>query len=447
MKPNPVVILHGWNDTSESFKPLANWLRTQGFNVVPIWLGDYLSLNDEITLKDLGTAFQRALRDNAVPQTPHAFDVIVHSTGGLVIREYLRQYFAEAPGTTPVQNLLMFSPANLGSPLAAMGKSVLGRLFDGWGWDHLGQTGQAILNALDMASPYSWDLAGADLLDPANAVFAPQNTLVTVIVGTAAYPGIKSVVHQDGGDGTVLVSTANLNVSKLTLDCAAPDPITTTLIPLNCPALALAVLNRDHTDIHDPTISDPNDPTVAGDWARLVLAALNSSPTNYAAQVNDCAQVSQRTFAAGLLGPNPDRYHQYQLLVVHVHDQFGDPVPDYVVEFYQEANDATDAVFTEIHGNILVKVTTNSVDPSYRSFLFDTNLLNDFLAANPNAQIEMSVSAASVSARIYYRNPSRGIALFTGAARGLLLPNAALLVDVTLYRDSIPDIFKLTPAV
>ena len=90
--------------------------------MTPIFLGDYLSMNDEVTLKDLGYAFIRALRDKQVPQTPHAFDVIVHSTGGLVIREYLRQACEGTPEMTPVQNLLMFSPANFGSPLAALGK-------------------------------------------------------------------------------------------------------------------------------------------------------------------------------------------------------------------------------------------------------------------------------------------------------------------------------------
>jgi hypothetical protein len=442
MRPNPVVILHGWNDTSVSFQPLAGWLRTQGFDVVPIFLGDYLTLNDEITLQDLGTAFQRALRDRAVPQTPHAFDVIVHSTGGLVIREYLRQVCAGTPANSPVQNLLMFSPADFGSPLATMGKSVLGRLFDGWGWDHLGQTGQAILNALEMASPYSWELACGDLLDPNNAVFLPANTLVTVIAGTAAYSGIKSVLHENGGDGTVLVSTANLNTQMLQLDCEAPDPINVTIVPPNCPPIALAVLNRDHSASHDP--ADPRQPA---EWARLVLAALTIAPAQYAAHSQDCQQVSQQTFAAGLLTANPERYHQYQVLVVRVRDQFGAPVPDYVLEFYQEANDAADAVFTAIHGDIMVKATKNTVDASYRSFLFDLNTLNDFLAANPTAQIEMSVTAASVSERIFYRNPTRGVPIFTGTGRPLLTPNSPLLVDVMLYRDSIPGVFQLTPAV
>jgi pimeloyl-ACP methyl ester carboxylesterase len=442
MKPNPVVILHGWSDNSASFKPLAAWLRGQGFQVTPIFLGDYLSMNDEVTLKDLGYAFIRALRDKQVPQTPHAFDVIVHSTGGLVIREYLRQACEGTPEMTPVQNLLMFSPANFGSPLAALGKTVLGRLINGWNWDHLGQTGQAILNGLELASPYSWDLAMSDLLNPMNVVYDPKNTLVTVIGGTAAYAGFRSALHENGSDGTVRVSTATLNTALLRLDCQGPGPIISQLVDKVTPVVALAVLDRDHSAVHDPA-----DPRQTDQWAQLVINALTMDPTKYADHVAQCDQVTQQTFANGIANsPNPERYSQFQTLVVRVHDQFGDPVPDYMLEFYQEAGDDADNVFSAIHGDILEKVTTNSVDPSYRSFLFNITSLRAYLAQNPNAAIEMSVSAASVSERIMYRNPAGGVPMFTGAAQDLIRPNTPLLVDIVLYRDSAPGVFYLTAA-
>src|SRR5437867_830997 len=88
----PVIILHGWSDSSDSFRSLAGWLEQNGFNVIDIYLGDYLSMNDEITLTDLGVAFERALAEKNIAQNRFSFDVIVHSTGGLVIREYLRQF-------------------------------------------------------------------------------------------------------------------------------------------------------------------------------------------------------------------------------------------------------------------------------------------------------------------------------------------------------------------
>ena len=217
----PVVILHGWSDNSDSFVPLASWLKEQGFNVTNIYLGDYLSMNDEITLYDLGSAFQKALKDKQIPLTRYSFDLVVHSTGGLVAREFLRQVCPGDASATPVKRLCMMAPANFGSPLAKLGKSVWGRFSKGWDWDHLGQTGEEILNALELASPYSWALAQEDLFNEQFKVFDPANTMATVLVGTTAYTGIRSVMHEDGSDGTVRVSTANLNAHDLKRDAAA----------------------------------------------------------------------------------------------------------------------------------------------------------------------------------------------------------------------------------
>lgn len=442
MRPNPIVVLHGWSDTSQSFVSLAAWLRGRGFNVAPVFLGDYLSMNDEITVEDLGDAFRRALEANGVAQGPHAFDVIVHSTGGLVIREYLRQICAGQPDRTPVQNLLMFSPANFGSPLATLGKSLLGRLTDGWNWDHFGQTGRAILDALELASPYAWDLAMADLFDATWPVYDPARTFVTVVAGTAAYPGFRAALHENGSDGTVRVSTASLNATLLRLNCAGPDPIAAQAVPRSSPPLALAVLDRDHSAIHDP-----GDPRQTAEWEQIVSDALSLGATDYAAHTARCAQVAQATFAAGLAqAANPERYHQYQTLMVRVRDQFGAPVSDYMLEFYQEAGDAADDVFSALHGDILEKVTTNSVDSSYRSFLLDCTGLTAFLDANPDAQVELSISAAHLSERIVYRNPQRGVMMFTGADRTFVRPNATLMIDFTLYRDPTADVFRVTPA-
>jgi esterase/lipase len=37
---NQVAILHGWSDNSESFQPLAKFLKQNGFSAVPIFLGN-----------------------------------------------------------------------------------------------------------------------------------------------------------------------------------------------------------------------------------------------------------------------------------------------------------------------------------------------------------------------------------------------------------------------
>jgi pimeloyl-ACP methyl ester carboxylesterase len=436
----PVIILHGWSDTSNSFRSLAGWLQQNGFNVIDIYLGDYLSMNDEITLPDLGAAFGRALNAHNIPQTRFSFDAIVHSTGGLVIREYLRQVCSGNASRTPVKHLCMMAPANFGSPLARLGKSVLGRLFKGWSWDHFGQTGQKILNALELASPYSCELAEQDLFDPKFKIFDSRNTITTVLAGTAPYSDfMRSTVHENGSDGTVRVSTANLNAHYFTLDFGDITKPNFSPRPRNVAAIAFAVFDRDHTEIHDPNAKEQMEL-----WQKTVLDALTIDSRDYRRHVTQCNNLTKKTLADGISGKNKEWFHQYQHVVFRVHDQFGEAIPDYVVEFYQEDDDPKDKVFNKVHSEILEKVTANSSDASYRSFLFDTTDLCKYLDSATEPDIQMSISAANISKRILYRNPVSGIAVFIGKNRDFLFPNEPVLVDVTLHREQAAEVFKLT---
>ena len=55
--------------------------------------GYYVTLNNEVTIKDLGEAFDRALRmtkfASDIPGDAWTFDAVVHSTGMLVLRQWL----------------------------------------------------------------------------------------------------------------------------------------------------------------------------------------------------------------------------------------------------------------------------------------------------------------------------------------------------------------------
>src|SRR3989338_8019964 len=93
----PVVILHGYSDNSKSFEPLAKFLKDHGFQVVNLWLADYLSMFDELTIHDLGQAMGAALTDQQIPQLPKSFNLIAHSTGGLVVRAFLAHYYYGHP--------------------------------------------------------------------------------------------------------------------------------------------------------------------------------------------------------------------------------------------------------------------------------------------------------------------------------------------------------------
>ena len=445
----PVIILHGWSDTKKSFQPLADYLKGKGFNVVDIWLGNYISMHDQITLPDLGLAFINALKAENVPTTPHAFDLIVHSTGGLVAREFLRQICALPEGgrdakLTPVRRLVMLAPANFGSPLAALGKSVLGRILKGWTWDlkHLGETGQRVLNALELASPYSWQLALDDLFDPNFPIFDPANVLTTVMVGSAPYPGIRSIAHEAGSDGTVRVSTANLNAHYFLADFKDPDKPTIKREARLAKPIAFAVLDRNHTSIHDP-----DEATQHAEWETTLLGALSVTPDTYDAHVIACEALATRTFAAH---PDPadDNFHQYMHVVFRLRDQFGGPIPDYVIDFY-DPEDKSDVAYQAIHGKIVEKVTAYSQDSSYRSFLMDMTDLLDFLDKNPAAEVDLSVAAAQLSDDVGFANPSKkalGLDVFDTKDHTFIFPNQPVLVELVLYREPDEGVFELSKA-
>ena len=106
-----VAILHGWSDKSESFQPLAEFLKSRGYQAVPIFLGDYISLRDDVNIDDVAKRMEEVVRAKmARPKTARdhlasEFDLIVHSTGGLVARRWISNNYADRP--CPVKNLIM----------------------------------------------------------------------------------------------------------------------------------------------------------------------------------------------------------------------------------------------------------------------------------------------------------------------------------------------------
>ncbi|MFA7053932.1 MAG: hypothetical protein WC328_13045 [Kiritimatiellia bacterium] len=179
-----------------------------GTQIEEIHLGDYISLNDHVTFNDLTEAMEKAWTERKLPREPRSVDAVVHSTGGLVIRDWLVKYCK--PETAPIKRLLMLAPANFGSPLAHTGRSVIGRAVKGWGGSKLFETGTQILKGLELASPYSWNLAERDLFGEEKAFYGPGRILCTVLVGNTGYSGISATANKPGSDGTVRVSTAGV---------------------------------------------------------------------------------------------------------------------------------------------------------------------------------------------------------------------------------------------
>ena len=88
-----LLLLHGYSATGQAFLPWRDALAAKGIATNMISVGNYVTLNNEVTIKDLGDAFDRALRLGVSALNPDPndftweFDAIVHSTGMLVLRD------------------------------------------------------------------------------------------------------------------------------------------------------------------------------------------------------------------------------------------------------------------------------------------------------------------------------------------------------------------------
>ncbi len=425
------IILHGYSDTYTSFRPLRDFLGAQGFAVTDILLANYVSMEDNLTIQDLAKAFAAAL---AAQKVEEPFNLIVHSTGALVAREWLARFYLEAGKACPLTRLLMLAPANFGSPLAGLGKTMFGRVIKGWESNF--QTGTHILDALEMGSAYSWALAQRDLFG-GRSFFRPEVCLTAVFVGTQPYnAGFRQLVDKPGTDGTVYVCTANLNATcvraRFKEDGQAPEveQIASAAAPI-----AFRVFNdRDHGSITRPD----QGPASLG---KEIVQFLRVEQAGYAAFSAYC----QGEVAATFQNPRDENTHQYENLVAHVSDDLGMAVDDYFMEFYEaplkgEVDDpeaAPDALMVDMHTQIMEAVHPYQKDKSYRSLIFD---ITDLDAKLQGRTLALSLSAAGHGQYITYAGTTLTnigeIELKAGSATMAQFrrPNETLLLDVRLER-------------
>jgi len=428
-----VVILHGWSDTSKSFKPLAEFLEANGYQAIPIWLGDYLSLEDDVKVEDVGRRMEQVVRElMAAGGLQTGFSLIVHSTGGLVAREWISAHYTGRIQDCPAKRLVMLAPANYGSPLAHKGQSMLGRVVKGWkNWF---ETGKEMLHSLELSSEYLWRLAFRDQFVPLGQAEAPAlyhegGVWPFVITGSHPYPKfLRQIVNENGGDGTVRVSGANLNTRGVTLDFSGDDA-TPTVIPWKLRHEHLypfAVLpDRTHASIIDPEKSDIKSPQnfrnqlgalliealACGSWAQYgaIEAAWRGITEATASLAVDSTQMELVTGGSG----NLEYFHQYLQINTRVLDDHGNEVKDYFLEFSGPDEEKGDASTLYFHRDVLESVHTNGHNPSRRCLYVDrSDLVPNFynkLPARVAKVLKMSISATPPGDNVsYFEKPKTG---------------------------------------
>ncbi len=447
MSKRPLVIIHGWSDTSASFTALRNYVDSLDLGTpIVINLADYVSMDDAVRFDDLVAGMRRAWLKVGLPVAPRSVDAIVHSTGGLVIRDWLDTHFA--PDASPVHRLLMLAPANFGSPLAHKGHSFIGRVVKGFKADKPFQTGLRLLKGLELASPYAWQLALRDRFGSATR-YGPGRILCTVLVGNVGYSGIAAAANEDGSDGTVRASTANLNCARLSIDFSR-DPQNPTVSPVRSSGgrTAFRILDGDNHSTAAMKDRGPKDP----DGRRLIAEALRVTDATFDAWCDACEQETLAITTRAEAEDDEERVG-YQNLVVRVVDDAGSPVRDYFLEFYlDDKDDPKDLFASFFHRDVIRTVHAHGDDASYRSLLIDcsalhkkidgaTDTLNISLSASPDINVNGNVGYRTLSSSdigAFRLNPQR--------LRQVFVPHRTLLVEITLRRERTDNVFRLKQA-
>ncbi len=368
MPRRPVVLLHGYGSKAASLRRWRDALLEEGHEPTAIHLGEYISLSNEITIKDIAEGFDRALREQMGLGPEEPFDAIVHSTGGLVIRDWLVTY---ARRQQRLKRLVALAPATFGSPLAHRGRSWLGAVFRGereLGPDFL-EAGQQVLSGLELGSRYGWELAHKDLLshEPVYGETS-ESPFPFVFIGTGHYGFLRRAFANDPGtDGTVRWAAAGFDTRKIVVDLrrepGAREGGRVDVAPwhnVRVPLVLLPELN--HTSI----LTDP-----PGELVTMVAEAL---------EVEDLAGYQAWSERYATDGPRLDEVDvdRWQQFVVRAVDERGDPVRD----FYLEVGSVQDGefeplddfgldvhAFTDDHSLRCFHVNLTRLDPDARPSL------------------------------------------------------------------------------
>lgn len=376
--PRPLLLIHGYSATGLDFTKLYWALVDRKIDVELLNVGNYISLNNEITIDDISEGLERAISLTKL-NTAEEFDAVVHSTGILVVRAWLAHQKI-APGKNVrlgrLKHLIGLAPATWGSPQAHKGRTWLGALVKGDktpGPDFL-NAGDLVLAGLELGSKFTWDLAHADLVGPVPYFgTGPDSPYVAVFIGNTPYTGIASIANDPGTDGTVRWSGCSLNTRKITLDLTQ-TPTDAQGLPrkrvtisdwandsrLNVPILA--VDKRDHGSL----ISDP-DPGMVDRIAKFLDIGdigqyntwLNEAQT-WSTPARQRMLESKGHLFSFWKTTDLDGWQQF---VVRARDAHGNPVTDYMIEVFEKGSDGQTWERAE---EISVDVHAYGPDPSYR---------------------------------------------------------------------------------
>ena len=494
---NPLVLIHGYSaehgsradsrtDITRIYGSLPAALRRRygADRVLELNVARYLSLDDGINLDDLAQAMDNALAANLPGR--QRFDALVHSTGALVVRNWLRRHSARP---SRLQRLIYLAGANFGSGWAHIGRGQLAKwgraVFQG------AETGAQLLDALELGADETLELH-RHFLDADNSLWSRFRVREFCICGSQAaadwLPIPVRYAREDGADGVVRVASGNAGWNYIAIgpkrralalqwdevrgSCALLGSAPGDREEENNPGEYYRVSRQQLADeqAHPPVPlaipyqcahSGSERGIVTGRRTRRELLELldaglaASSDAQYRRVAENYAARSQRNLerAARELEPGPvagifneprAQYDAHAQLIFRLRDQHGRPVEhaDVLLNSPPDARLAANELFEHVHRN---RRSPHILCFYLRTARFDStrSAWVDRVAEVGGLQLEIAPTATG-SGEIRYLPVC--LSLSAQRLRRFLQNHRTTMVDVTLLRLPSPGVFRLTAA-
>lgn len=492
---NPILLIHGYS--AESRRSGAKAV-TQIYGALPgalrgaygktrlreLDVSRYVTLEDELHLDDLARALDRALQEQAPELLDGRFDVIIHSTGALVVRNWLR-LFSSRP--SPIERLIYLAGAHFGSGWAHVGRGQLAK----WGrlvFQGGSERGLQVLDALELGSSETLDLH-RHFLAPDRDLYRRYRVREFAIIGSQVLDSWLPVpvryAKEDGSDGVVRVAAANPNWNYVAITPTARAR----QLPWDEIAASCTIVGRDpdarrdepaeHYRVSTKSLADDRDFAVplaipyqcahsgkdrgvmAGKGVRNELLGLldTALKTRTAAQYRRAAESFQaRTEATlrrvaekleprvvqGLRNDPRSQYDAHAQLIFRVRDQDGRPVEHFDVYFHSA--DGCELCITELFEH----THKNRRSAGILCFYLRVSRFNE----DQGDWTERLADVGTVQLEIASVEPRTGdirylpvcLTLSGQRLQRFVQPHRTTVVDVTMLRLPAPGVFRIEKA-
>jgi len=459
-----LLIVHGYSDGSVSFTKLRDYFIDQKLYAKDdVYVLDYASMDDDATFKDfadkLDDDYNKIFKGERI-------DVVCHSTGSLVVRSWLAlrletQRALKRDLDCPVEHLLMFAPANFGSDLAKMGQSFLSKVRSTFfnsnrrPEDFL-ESGKAVLQGLEPASPFQWTLSEFDLYQ--DNYFNPKcagNRICYPFVFAAGnnYGGsfearLLKNRAKPGTDGTVRICGTSLNSRKMMVCFEGGQPITRWYSETKFGNIPFAVFDGfNHGSIIDPDLAAF--PGAIGPGPLIAEALKVDSIQRYEAAAKLFDQRSEQNYAR-MKDECKDKYQQF---FFKVRDDVDCLVEDFFLDFFvlDEKGKTSSGLTQEFDENFESQFYTHSADSAHRVMMVNFSMLQGFFKelVDAKAKLVFNISAKSPLPDVEYKKEDNFV-VFDGAkaangAVSFFFPNTTTLVEIILDRRESDGLLKVKP--